>query len=57
MTREEAVTVLSRLINSGILDETLEGMLKEIADTLCKDDWSPCAGTAYCADCPHRTKN
>ena len=37
MTREEAVNILSHLISSGILDETLEGKLKEIIDSLCKD--------------------
>lgn len=36
MTREEAVNILSHLINSGILDEKFEGKLKEIIDSLCK---------------------
>lgn len=43
MTREEAVNILSHLINSGILDEKFEGKLKEIIDSLCKDKGAFCA--------------
>ena len=54
MTREEAVAILQHLMNSGILDAELEAQLCDVAQHLCADDFTPCAGTAYCADCPHR---
>ena len=51
MTREEAVTVLYTLVNSGILDSELEESLNDIATHICNDDFEECKGNPYCEGC------
>ena len=51
MTREDAKNVLYQLINSGILDSTIEGKLADIAERICNDDFETCISTEYCGAC------
>ncbi len=56
MTRENAKDVLCELINSGILDETLEVKLRDIISYMCEDKFESCLGTDYCNECKFKTK-
>lgn len=51
MTREDARKVLYELINSGILDSSIEEKLTDIAECICNDKFEPCIGTEYCENC------
>ncbi len=57
MTRYEAKQAVYEIINSGILDMSLEGDLVELVNCLCEDSFDPCPEEClrYCKldECPH----
>lgn len=61
MTRKQATELLYRLINSGILSESLEGELQTLANVICHGDFDKCEVDPrcehgypnYCEGCNH----
>lgn len=54
MTRQEAVSAIYEVINSGIIDTELENRLTEACRNICSDEWEDCKKeqcSEYCDGC------